>query len=104
MNIEFLGEPELEFGAGRHIDIRFGIMSYGPLDFAAPVAPSKINIGIIGSKDSVEGVRIWFERCKGENPANPIKKPNLIPTSPTFAKETPALNPVVRQDLAQPEI
>ena len=33
MMTELLNEPELEFGGGfRQIDIRFGIMSYGPLD------------------------------------------------------------------------
>jgi len=38
MNVDFLREPELEFGAGRHIDIRFGLMHYGPLDFASALA------------------------------------------------------------------
>ena len=38
MNLTFLEEPELEFGAGRHIDIRFGIMNYGPLDFETSLA------------------------------------------------------------------
>jgi hypothetical protein len=98
MNIDFLGEPELEFGAGRHIDIRFGIMSYGPLDFAAPVAPSKINIGIIGSKDSVEGVRIWFERCRGEIPAKASKQPNLFPKFPGFTKEIAFRSTLVLDD------
>ena len=33
MTSELLLEPELEFGGGlRHIDIRFGIMAYGPFD------------------------------------------------------------------------
>jgi hypothetical protein len=31
MNLSYLEEPNLEFGAGRHVDIRFGIMNYGPL-------------------------------------------------------------------------
>ena len=31
MKTLFLEEPELEFGTGRHLDIRFGIMNHGPL-------------------------------------------------------------------------
>lgn len=83
MNIAFLEEPELEFGAGRHIDTRFGIMNYGPLDFDLPVAPRRVNLGIIGSKESVEGAREWLERCRTEIPAKPSKddpeKPNKQP-------------------------
>jgi hypothetical protein len=37
LRFEFLSEPELEFGSeGRHIDIRFGLMDYGPADVGAP--------------------------------------------------------------------
>ena len=33
MKADFLHEPELEFGNGcRHVDVRFGLMHYGPLD------------------------------------------------------------------------
>ena len=87
MNVTFLGEPELEFGAGRHLDIRFGIMSYGPLDFALPVAPAQINVGIVGNQDSVEGVRRWFDRCRNEIAAKPSKQPNLFPRFPGFGKD-----------------
>ena len=47
MNLSYLEEPNLEFGAGRHVDIRFGIMNYGPLDFDSPLAPKHINLGIV---------------------------------------------------------
>ena len=81
MNLTFLEEPELEFGAGRrHIDIRFGIMDYGPLDFDQPLAPKRINVGIIGSTESIEGVQQWLERCRNEIPGKTRKgeagKPN----------------------------
>src|SRR5258708_35873824 len=40
MKAEFLDEPELEFGhGGRHVDIRFGLMSFGPLDIGSPRRP-----------------------------------------------------------------
>lgn len=93
MNLSFLEEPELDFGAGQHIDIRFGIMNYGPLDSEAPIAPRRINLGIIGSAESIEGVRAWLERCRTEiaakpnklDPAKPNKQPNLFAAFPGFS-------------------
>jgi hypothetical protein len=33
-DLSHLPEPLLEFaGSGRHIDVRFGLMDYGPVDF-----------------------------------------------------------------------
>lgn len=93
MNISFFDEPELEFGAGRHIDIRFGIMNYGPLDFESSLAPKQVNVGIVGSTESIEGVRQWLERCRTEIPAKRNKEqpeklsnqPNLFPRFPGFS-------------------
>jgi len=93
MNLNFLEEPPLEFGTSKHIDIRFGIMNYGPLDFASALSPKQIDIGIIGSKESVEGVRRWLERCRTEipgkpnknEPEKPNKQPNLFTRFPGFA-------------------
>ena len=49
MKAEFLDEPELEFGhGGRHVDIRFGLMSFGPLDIGSPRRPQDISVAIIG--------------------------------------------------------
>jgi hypothetical protein len=45
MKIAHFDEPELEFGSFSHIDIRFGLMNYCPLDYASDVAPKKIHIG-----------------------------------------------------------
>jgi hypothetical protein len=96
MNLMFLEEPALQFGGGRHIDIRFGIMNYGPLDFDQPVSPKQINLGIVGSKESVDGVRQWLERCRTEisakaskgDPGKPNKQPNLFTRFPGFAPDT----------------
>lgn len=93
MKAAFLEEPELEFGAGRHVDIRFGIMNYGPLDFDQPTAPKQINVGLIGSNESVEGVRLWLERCRAEisakssktSPDQPNKLYNLFTRFPGFS-------------------
>jgi hypothetical protein len=106
MNLLFLEEPELQFGVARHIDIRFGIMNYGPLDFDLPVAPKQISLGIVGSKESVEGVRQWLERCRTEilakpgkgDPEKPNKQPNLFTRFPGFAPDTGFRSTLVMDD------
>ncbi len=84
MNTDFFQEPELEFGTSRHIDIRFGLMNYGPLDFASPLAPKQIKLGIVGTPETVEGVEAWFEKCKQEIPPKVSKQPNLFAKFPGF--------------------
>lgn len=88
MNIEFLPEPELEFGESRHIDIKFGLMNYGPLNYAHALAPKQIRLGIVGSNETIEGVTTWLERCRSEVPAKPSKQPNLFPRFPGFDTDT----------------
>lgn len=106
MNSSFLEEPELNFGTGRHIDIRFGIMNHGPLDFDSKVAPHQINLGVIGSTESVEGVRLWLDRCRKEipakknkeNPDKPSNQPNLFPRFPGYAPETGFRSSILMED------
>jgi hypothetical protein len=106
MKISFLEEPELEFGAGRHIDIRFGIMNYGPLDFHSRVAPHDVALGIIGSTESIEGVRLWLERCRKEIPAKQNKddpekeshQPNLFPRFPGYSAEESFRSSLIMDD------
>jgi hypothetical protein len=106
MSIAFLEEPELEFGTGRHIDIRFGIMNHGPLDFDSRVAPHGLNLGIVGSTESIEGVRGWLERCRKEIPGKRNKddsnkeshQPNLFPRFPGFSDEAGFRNSLVMDD------
>jgi hypothetical protein len=70
MKADFLQEPELEFGGGKHIDIKFGLMDYGPLDFDNPLAPKRIKLGIVGMPEAIEGITKWLERCSPEYPRN----------------------------------
>ena len=87
MKIDLLDEPELEFGAGRHIDIRFGLRNYGPLDFASELAPREIPVGIVGTAETVEGVREWLERCSTGVAAKETPQPYLFPAFPGFSEE-----------------
>jgi hypothetical protein len=88
MKIDFLQEPPLEFGAGmRHIDIRFGLMHYGPLDVTSNRAPRRIKVGVVGTPEGTELLREWLERCRSEIPARASRQPNLFPRFPGFADE-----------------
>jgi hypothetical protein len=84
MRIDFLPEPELEFGVNHHIDIRFGLMNYGPVDYASALAPKEIRLGIVGTTETVEGVQRWLERCREEIPAKASRLSNLFPRFPGF--------------------
>ncbi|MDD9974031.1 MAG: hypothetical protein OXU27_08495 [Candidatus Poribacteria bacterium] len=86
MKTEFFHEPELEFGTGRHIDIKFGLMSHGPFDFDNPLAPKKIKLGVVGTPETIEGIVAWLEECRTGIPAKPSKRPNLFPRFPGFGE------------------
>lgn len=88
MKIDFFEEPELEFGAGQHVDIRYGIMNYGPVDFDHSLAPKSIRLGIVGTNETVQGLRSWLEKCREEIPAKSSNKPNLFPRFPGFSTDT----------------
>ena len=89
MKTEFFHEPELKFGTDRHIDIKFGLMNYGPFDFDNPLAPKKIKLGIVGTLETIEGIVAWLGKCRAGIPAKPSKRPNLFPRFPGFGEEMP---------------
>jgi len=89
MKTDFIAEPELEFGSGsRHVDVRFGLLNYGPLDLGWALAPKHIKLGIVGSAESIEGTLGWLERCRNEIAAKKSKKPNLFPRFPGFSLDS----------------
>jgi len=87
MKTDFFQEPELEFGAGAHIDIRFGISNYGPLDVSNDLAPKEIRLGVVGTPQTAEIVTEWLLRCRSEIPAKKSRQPNLFPKFPGFSPE-----------------
>jgi hypothetical protein len=86
MKADFFHEPELEFGIAKHIDMKFGLMNYGPLDFQASLAPKKIKLGLIGTPESIEGIQKWLEKCRNGLAAKKSKRPNLFPRFPGFGE------------------
>ena len=91
MKVTILKEPELEFGGGmRHIDPRFGLMTFGPVDAARAASPKQIRIGIVGAAANVDKLLVWLERCRSEIPAKqPSSQPHLFPMFPGFGIESP---------------
>ncbi len=87
MNLKYLDEPELEFGTSSHIDIKFGIMNYGVLDFAEADSARKIHLGIIGVNEDIEKFLEWVDRCKSPIEGKNSNKKNLFPRFPGFNSE-----------------
>jgi len=87
MKIKYIDEPELEFGNSSHIDIKFGIMNYGVLDFDKEDAPRKIHLGIVGINEDIEILEEWIEKCKEPIEGKETKKKNLFPRFPGFHTE-----------------
>ena len=87
MKLTHIDEPELEFGTGKHIDIRFGLRNYGPLDFKDPTAPKQINVGIVGTSETIEGVAGWIDKCRKGIAAKASKQPHLFSDFPGFTAE-----------------
>ncbi len=94
MKVIHLEEPELEFGVGRHIDIRFGLRNYGPLDYAENTSPKQINLGIVGTAETTQGVLEWLERCRHGIQEKPSNQPHLFSAFPGFTVDD-ALQSVV---------
>lgn len=64
MNITILAEPDLEFANGsRRIDPRHGISYYGPAD-AGTTGPNTIRVGVVGTRDAIQGVKNWLDRSR----------------------------------------
>jgi hypothetical protein len=104
MKIEHINEPELEFASGRHVDVRFGIASYGPCDLESQDSPREIKIAIIGTGRTIDGVRKWLNRCREEIPAKPSAQPNLYAPFPGFNldtgfRSTLSVNPQVEREI-----
>jgi hypothetical protein len=85
MRAELLEEPELQFGSGRHVDPRFGLLELGPADGDAAAAPRTISVGVVGSEETIDGVIKWLTRCRKPIPGwADARQPNLYPPFPGF--------------------
>jgi len=89
MKLALIPEPALEFAdGGRHLDPRFGVLGYGPLDATASDEPRLIEIGIIGTSETIFTLRCWLERCRDPMRGKDTRLRNLFPDFPGFAGDT----------------
>jgi hypothetical protein len=90
MKATVLPEPELEFGGGaRHIDMRFGLLHYGPLDRGEAQAPQGVRLGIAGDSDGIDRLIAWIDRCRAGLEAKRSRRRNLYPPFPGFGDRGP---------------
>jgi hypothetical protein len=104
MNIEILPEPELEFGSGKHVDIRFGLMRYKPFDFQDPRVPRDIKLGIVGTNETIQGLSGWLDKCRSGIAAKQSRQPNLFPLFPGYGGDTPLPTPLTLSNQTQRSI
>lgn len=90
MKLEFIEEPELEFGGyGRHVDIRQGLALFGPLDVDTSRV-RRIRVGVVGTQQTVDGLLQWLDTCKkGVAAKKSSRQPNLFPAFPGFGDDSP---------------
>ena len=86
MKVDFLNEPELEFRNDcRHIDVRFGLTHFGPLD-AGGTGPQAIRVGVVGDDATVELFQNWLERCRHGIEEKQSTLPTLFPPFKGFGE------------------
>jgi len=99
VKLSFFQEPELEFGnGGTHVDIRYGIIRYGPLDLGDTAAPSQLRVGVIGTEETIASIRQWLERCRNGIAAKQSKLTNFYPPFPGFSDTSPFHSSLVFHD------
>ncbi len=99
MKLSFIEEPELEFGnGGTHVDIRYGLSAYGPLDVGEATAPNQLRVGLVGTEETVAALRAWLEKCASGIPAKQSKLSNLFPAFPGFSDSSPFKSSLVFHD------
>lgn len=89
MRVELIEEPEICFGrGGTHIDVRAGLVTYGPFDLDADSVPRPIQVGIIGTTNTVDKLRDWLEASREPVYSGESKRPKLRPDFPGLNLES----------------
>lgn len=89
MKFQFIDEPDLDFGRGRHICPRAGITDYGVYDTRLSDRRDKIFVGAVGTNETLDKLGDWLDKCSGYIPAKPdAAQPNLFPAFCGFNLET----------------
>ncbi len=83
-----VNEPELFFGGGnRHVDQKIGLTLYGPAQLPDKADLIKsINVGIVGTGETVGLAEMWMEKLKREIPSKKesVHSPSFMGFEKTF--------------------
>lgn len=68
LDIGYINEPNLQFAHSfQHEDSKTGLAEYGPFGISVPgLHKSSINIGYIGTRESIDLAKSWIEKCRHE--------------------------------------
>lgn len=89
MKLNFIQEPNLEFGQSLHICPRKGISEFDSYDIKFKNRRKEIQVGVIGTKENLNRFFEWMENCKKYIPCKPNnKQPNLFTSFPGFNDTT----------------
>src|SRR2546428_2532564 len=109
MRATVLNEPELEFGSGKHVDTRFGLLNHGPFDHFHALAPKQIKVGMVGTSSSIEAFGRFLANCADGIAAKESRQPNLFPPFPGYAQDgglpaTLVTDRLLEREIPPPEI
>jgi hypothetical protein len=90
METELLPEPDLVFGShGVNPNPKFGISEHGPYGVDDPeYTLPEINVGLIGTGQTLQDCGAWFKRC-GSEIASSEGKSRQYPRFPGFSADSP---------------
>jgi hypothetical protein len=101
MEATFFDEPELEFGNGRHIDIRFGLVNHGALDAGSDLAPTRIRLGLVGDQAAIDQFSKWVDKCRNGIEMKNTPLSTLFPPFPGFGDGKPLCDFVVSDQMTR---
>jgi hypothetical protein len=62
---------------------------FGPLDVGTTTAPKEIRVGIVGTAETIEGLRSWLLKCRDGIDGKSTRLINLFPAFPGFTATSP---------------
>jgi len=74
IKFDYFREPKLQFGDFfEHEDTKTGLAEFGPFGKCVKgLHPSQINLGFVGTRETISGCKEWIEAC-----AHPIESENI---------------------------
>lgn len=83
MKLNFIEEPELEFGNGHHVCPRAGITEHSVYDTRRKLRRDEVHLGAVGTSEGLASLAGWLERCSrfilpAPTPPDKTPHPNLF--------------------------